>query len=237
MNFEKDFPMLKKNIVYFDNAATSFKPQIVIDAIDEYYEDYCANSHRGDYNISFKVDDEYDKTRETVKNLINARRKEEIIFTQNTTDSINMVVNGFFERILEAGDEILLTKGEHASNILPWFILSLKKKVVIKYIELDEEHKLTIDALMRSITNKTKVISIAQITNVIGDLRDIKTITEIAHKNNIFVVVDGAQSVPHMEVDVLDIDCDFLAFSAHKMCGPTGVIQLILHTIRSKYDM
>ncbi len=223
MNFEKDFPMLKKNIVYFDNAATSFKPQIVIDAMDEYYEEYCSNAHRGDYNISFKVDDEYDKTREAVKNLINARRKEEIIFTQNTTDSINMVVSGFFERILSPGDEVLLTKGEHASNILPWFVLSLKKKIVIKYIELDEDYKLTIDSLMRSITSKTKVISIAQVTNVIGDVRDIKTITEIAHKNNIFVVVDGAQSVPHMEVNVLDLDCDFLAFSAHKMCGPTGV--------------
>jgi cysteine desulfurase/selenocysteine lyase len=223
MNFEKDFPMLKKNIIYFDNAATSFKPQIVIDAMNEYYEEYCANSHRGDYNISFKVDDEYDRSRETVRYLINARRKEEIIFTQNTTDSINMVVNGFFERILDYGDEILLTKSEHASNILPWFILSLKKKLVVKYIELDENNKLTIDALLKAITNKTKVISIAQVTNVIGDVRDIKKITEIAHNNNIFVVVDGAQSVPHMEVDVLNLDCDFLAFSAHKMCGPTGV--------------
>lgn len=223
MNFEKDFPMLKSNIIYFDNAATSFKPKSVIDAIKEYYEDYCSNANRGDYNISFRVDDEYNKTREAVKKFIKARRKEEIIFTQNATDSMNMVVNGFFDRILTEGDEVILSKSEHSSNILPWFLLSLKKKIVIKYIELDEDYKITIDNLLKIITSKTKVISLAHITNVIGDIRDVKTIIEIAHKNDIYVVIDGAQSVPHININVIDIDCDFLVFSAHKMCGPTGV--------------
>ncbi len=223
MNFEKDFPMLNNNIVYFDNAATTFKPKSVIDTMKEYYEEYCSNSHRGDYNISFKVDEEYNKTREAVKNFINARRKEEIIFTQNTTDSLNMIVNGFFERILNEGDEIILSKSEHSSNILPWFILSLKKKIVIKYIDLDEDYKITIDNLLKVITNKTKVISLAHVTNVIGDVRDVKSIIDIAHKNDIYVVIDGAQSVPNMKINVVDMDCDFLAFSAHKMCGPTGV--------------
>lgn len=223
MNFEKDFPMVKKNIVYFDNAATSFKPKCVIDAMNEYYEEFNANSHRGDYNISFKVDDEYDKSREAVKEFIKARRKEEIIFTLNATDSINMVVHGFFDRVLDEGDEIILSKGEHASNILPWFVLSLKKNLKIKYIELDENYKVTLENLLKVINIRTKVISLAHVTNVIGDTRNIKAITEIAHKHNIFVVVDGAQSVPHIETNVVEMDCDFLAFSAHKMCGPTGV--------------
>lgn len=225
MNFEKDFPMLSNNnnLIYFDNAATSFKPKCVIDAMNEYYENYSANTHRGDYNISFKVDDEYDKARETVKDFIKARRKEEIIFTNNTTDSINMIVNGFFDRVLTVGDEVILSKSEHASNILPWFILSLKKKIVLKYVELDGDYKVTLENLMKVITHKTKVISLAHVTNVIGDVRDIKSIVEIARKHDIFVVVDAAQSVPHMEVNVVDMDCDFLVFSAHKMCGPTGV--------------
>ncbi len=224
MNFEKDFPMLSNNnLIYFDNAATSFKPKCVINAMNEYYENYSANTHRGDYNISFKVDDEYDKARETIKDFIKARRKEEIIFTNNATDSINMVVNGFFDRILTVGDEVILSKSEHASNILPWFILSLKKKIVLKYVELDDDYKVTLENLMKVITNKTKVISLAHVTNVIGDVRDIKSIVEIARKYDIFVVVDAAQSVPHMEINVVDMDCDFLVFSAHKMCGPTGV--------------
>lgn len=224
MNFEKDFPMLSNNdLVYFDNAATSFKPKCVIDAMNEYYEHYSANTHRGDYNISFKVDDEYDKARETVKEFINARRKEEIIFTNNATDSMNMIVNGFFDRILTVGDEVILSRSEHASNILPWFILSLKKKIVLKYVELDEDYRITLENLMKVITNKTKVISLAHVTNVIGDVRDIKSIVEIARKHDIFVVVDAAQSVPHMEINVMDMDCDFLVFSAHKMCGPPGV--------------
>lgn len=223
MNYNEDFPMLKKGIVYFDNAATTYKPKSVINSLIDYNVNFTANSHRGDYNTNFKVDDEIDKTREKVRKFINADLKEEIIFTMNTTDSLNMVVNGFFEQILEKDDEIILSKAEHASNILPWIMLSLKKGVKIKYIPLDEENKIKIENIKNLITNKTKVISLAYMTNVIGDKRNIKEISKLAHQNNIFVVVDGAQSVPHIKTDVKELDCDFLAFSAHKMCGPTGV--------------
>ena len=223
MNYNEDFPMLKKGIVYFDNAATTYKPKSVINSLIDYNVNFTANSHRGDYNTSFKVDDEIDKTREKVRKFINADLKEEIIFTMNTTDSLNMVVNSFFEQILEKDDEIILSKAEHASNILPWIMLSLKKGVKIKYIPLDEENKIKIENIKNLMTNKTKVISLAYMTNVIGDKRNIKEISKLAHQNNIFVVVDGAQSVPHIKTDVKELDCDFLAFSAHKMCGPTGV--------------
>lgn len=223
MNYLEDFPMLKKGIVYFDNAATTYKPKSVINSLIDYNINFTANSHRGDYNNSFKVDDEIDKTREKVRQFINADLKEEIIFTMNATDSLNMVVNGFFEQILEKDDEIILSKAEHASNILPWIMLSLKKGVKIKYIPLDEENKIKIENIKNLMTNKTKVISLAYMTNVIGDKRNIKEISNLAHNNNIYMVVDGAQSVPHIKTDVKDIDCDFLAFSAHKMCGPTGV--------------
>lgn len=222
MKVENEFPMLEKSLVYFDNAATTFKPKRVIDKINEYYNDYTANSHRGDYDISFRVDDELDYTRDLVKMFINAKRKDEIIFTKNTTDSINLVVFGFFLNYLKEGDEVILSSSEHASNILPWLILSLKKNIKIVFVDSVNE-KLNIDDLVSKITCKTKVISLAQITNVSGDKRDIKTICNIAHKNNILVVVDGAQSVPHIKVDVRELDADFLAFSAHKMCGPTGV--------------
>ncbi len=220
---DKDFPMLNKKIVYFDNAATTLKPKCVIDSITDYYENYSANSHRGDYNIAFKVDDEIDLCRETIKKFINARRKEEIIFTSGATESLNMVVFGFFENILKSGDEVILSKGEHASNILPWYILSLKKKIKLKFIPLDEENKITIPNLLKTITDKTKVISLAHITNVIGDIRNIDEIIEIAHSNNIYTVVDASQSVPHIKTNVKEMDPDFLVFSGHKMCGPTGV--------------
>lgn len=223
MNYLEDFPMLKKGIVYFDNAATTYKPKNVINSLIDYNINFTANSHRGDYNNSFKVDDEIDKTREKVRQFINADLKEEIIFTMNATDSLNMVVNGFFDHILNKDDEVLLSKAEHASNILPWIMLSLKKGIKIKYIPLDEENKIKIENIKNLITSKTKVISLAYITNVIGDKRNIKEISNLAHNNNIYMVVDGAQSVPHIKTDVKDIDCDFLAFSAHKMCGPTGV--------------
>ena len=222
MNESRDFPMLNKGIIYFDNAATSLKPISVINKVKEYYEEYSANSHRGDYNISFKVDDEIDNTRIQVKEFINAKKKEEIIFTKNTTESINEIVFGFFENYLDENDEVMLSSSEHASNILPWMILSLKKNIKIVFVDSVNE-KLNIDDLVDKITSKTKVISLAQITNVSGDKRDIKTICKIAHNNKILVVCDAAQSAPHMKIDVQDLDVDFLAFSSHKMLGPTGV--------------
>ena len=222
MEDKNSFPMKEKNIVYFDNAATTLKPYRVINKINEYYLEYSANSHRGDYDISFKVDDEIDNTRELVKSFINARNKNEIVFTKNTTDSLNMIVFGFFSNHLNPGDEVILSSSEHASNILPWMILSIKKNIKIVFVDSVNE-KLNINDLFSKITPNTKVISIAQITNVSGDKRDIKTICKKAHENNILVVVDAAQSAPHMKIDVQDLDADFLAFSAHKMCGPTGV--------------
>ncbi len=222
MNRE-DFPLLKEDIIYFDNSATSLKPKCVIDKITDYYTNYPANAHRGDYDLSYKVDQEYEETRNLVKEFINAEYLEEIIFTNGTTDSLNMIVDGFFANLFEANDEVLLTTSEHASNILPWFRLVKKNNIEINYIPLDSNYYLTIDNLKKVITPKTKVISIAGITNVIGDIRPIKEICKLAHENNIFVVLDAAQMAPHMKIDVKDLDVDFLAFSAHKMCGPTGV--------------
>ena len=222
MNRE-DFPMLNHNYIYLDNGATTWKPIQVIDKINEYYKDYTANAHRGDYDISLKVDLEYENARDIIKDFINAKSRKEVIFTSGTTNSLNMIANGFFKTILEPGDEIIITESEHASNILPWYELAKTNGVVIKYCPLDENHYVTLNNLKKVITPATKLISLAQITNVIGDIRPIKEICEFAHQNNIFVCVDGAQSVPHIKVDVQDLDCDFLAFSGHKMCGPTGI--------------
>ena len=231
MNEIKDFPMLEHNIIYFDNAATTLKPASVINKIKEYYEEYSSNAHRGDYNISFKTDDEIDKTRILVKDFINANKKEEIVFTKNTTESINEIVFGFFYNYLKENDEVILSSSEHASNILPWLILSKIKNVKIVFVDSVNE-KLLIDDILRKINNNTKVISLAQITNVSSDKRDIKSICEIAHKKGILMVCDAAQSIGHMKVDVQDLDIDFLAFSAHKMLGPTGV-----GVLYGKYDL
>lgn len=222
MNRE-DFPMLKQDIIYFDNGATSLKPSKVIDKIKEYYETYSANAHRGDYDISYKVDLEYENAREKVVNFINAKEKSEVIFTSGTTESLNMIASGFFAPIMEKGDEIVITTSEHASNVLPWFRLAQKLGCKINYIPLDDSYHVTLDNLKKVVTPNTKIIALAAITNVVGDVRPIKEITKFAHEHNIFVVVDGAQSVPHIKTDVQDLDIDFLAFSAHKMLGPTGV--------------
>ena len=223
MNLDKFFPMKKEELIYFDNAATTFKPIQVINKEIEYMSMYTANSHRGDYNISFKVDDEIDNTRELVKSFINARHKEEIIFTSNTTDSLNLIVGGYFKNYLSSSDEVVLNKAEHASNILPWLMLRKSIGFKIKYATLDKDNTLSLDSIKKCITKNTKVISLAYITNVIGDKRDIKEIISYAHKRGILVVVDAAQAIGHTKIDVREIDADILAFSAHKMCGPTGV--------------
>ena len=222
MNRE-DFPMLNQDIIYFDNSATSLKPKSVIDKMTEYYENYSANAHRGDYDISYKVDLEYENTRDIVANFINAKDKSEIIFTSGATESLNMIASGFFANLVEEGDEIVITTSEHASNVLPWFRLAQDYGCIIKYIPLDDNYHVTIENVKSVVTPKTKIIALAAITNVIGDLRPIKEITKFAHEQDIFVVVDGAQSTPHLKTDVQDLDIDFLAFSAHKMLGPTGV--------------
>lgn len=222
MNRE-DFPMFFNNIIYFDNGATTFKPKQVLKKISDYYTEYTANAHRGDYHISLKVDTEYELARNTVQEFINAKDRSEIVFTSGSTESLNYIATGFFGNYLEAGDEILITKAEHASNVLPWFRLAKQLDVLVNFIDLDDNHYVTVDNVLKAITPRTKVISLAQITNVIGDIRPIKEICKIAHERGIFVVVDAAQSAPHIKIDVQDLDCDFLAFSGHKLCGPTGV--------------
>ncbi len=224
MNRE-DFLMYKNNpnLIYLDNGATTFKPKCVIDAILEYYTKYTANSHRGDYDISLKVDELYEDTREVVRKFINAKSSKEIIFTKGTTDSLNIIVFSFMRYYLQKDDEVLITKAEHASNVLPWFELEKEIGIKVKFIPLNENHEVTLDNIKKVVTPRTKVISLAYVTNVIGDIRPIKEISNYAHQNNILVCIDGAQSVPHMKTDVIDDDIDFLAFSGHKMLGPTGI--------------
>ncbi len=221
--YREDFPMLKQDLIYLDNGATSLKPQRVIDKMTDYYENYSANAHRGDYDISYKVDLEYENAREEIRKFINAKHKEEIVFTSGSTDSLNMIATGFMANLLEAGDEILITTSEHASNVLPWFRLAKDIGVKVNFIPLDKNLHVTLENVKKSITNNTKVIALAGITNVVGDIRPIKEIAKLAHENDIFVVVDGAQSVPHIKTDVQDLDIDFLVFSGHKMLGPTGI--------------
>lgn len=218
-----DFEMLANNVVYFDNGATTLKPKCVKEAICKYYTEYTANAHRGDYKNSAIVDSLYEGTREKVKNFINAKEASEIVFTSGTTNGMNMIVSGFFRNYLKKDDEVLITLSEHASNIIPWFILQKEIGIKVKYIPLNEQHEVTVENFKNSITDKTKVVSLAYVTNVIGDERPIKEISKIAHDNNIFVVVDAAQGAPHKKIDVQDDDIDFMAFSGHKMYGPTGI--------------
>lgn len=225
MNRE-DFPMLNQDIVYFDNGATTLKPKCVTDSVVRYMMEHTSNIHRGDYDAAVITNKLYDDTRNVVANFVNCDPKE-VVFTSGTTMSINQVVFGFMKKHLKAGDEVLLTKSEHASNILPWIRLSEEIGIVIKYMELDSNYELTVESVKKSITDKTKVISIAHVTNVIGDVRDVESIGKICHDNNIYFCVDGAQSVPHMKEDFKNSNIDFLSFSGHKMCGPTGVGVLV----------
>lgn len=226
--YRKDFPMLQQKtmqgapLVYLDNGATTFKPQCVIDAIVDYYSNYTANAHRGDYDLSAKVDKAYEEARKTVASFIHANPKE-VVFTSGTTESLNMIAAGYARVYFEAGDEILISVAEHASNTLPWFEVAKEKNLIIKYIDLDEQGRITLDAVKKAITPKTKLISLAHVTNVLGHLLPAKEIAAYAHEHHILFCLDGAQSVPHLSVDVSDLDCDFLAFSGHKMCGPTGI--------------
>lgn len=222
MNRE-DFPMLEKNLIYLDNGATTLKPQCVIDSVVSYYREYCANAHRGDYSISQKVDSMYEGVREQVKNFIHAKDSSEIVFTSGTTDGLNRIVFGYFRKKLNPGDEVLITESEHASNVLPWFQLAKEKEIVVKYIPLDAHHEVTMDNVKKSITSRTKVISLAYITNVIGDIRPMREIIDYAHQKGILVVGDGAQSMSHLKMNVTLDDIDFFVASAHKMYGPTGV--------------
>ena len=219
-----DFTILRdSNVVYFDNGATTLKPDVVRKTIDDYYNKYTSNIHRGDYTNSLKVSELYEECREKVRDFINAKHSSEIVFTSGTTASLNDIVFGYFKYKLKSGDEVLITESEHAANVLPWFVLEKEIGIVVKYIGMDNNNEVTIDNLKKAITDKTKVVSLAHITNVIGDVRDIKSISKVCHNNGIMMVVDAAQSIAHMNVDVQDMDIDFMAFSGHKMYGPTGI--------------
>lgn len=218
----EDFPILKQDLIYFDNGATTLKPQKVIDAVVDYYTNYTANAHRGDYDNSLKVDIKYEEVRTKVKDFIHCDSEKEVVFTSGATDSLNKIVFGYMKYYLQAGDEVLITKAEHASNVLPWLELAREIGIKVRYIPL-ENHMVTIENVEKSITPNTKVISLAHITNVLGDIRPVEKIGKLCRENHILFVVDGAQSVPHIKVDVKELGIDFLAFSAHKMLGPTGV--------------
>ena len=227
----EDFAMLDSDIVYFDNGATTLKPKCVVESMVNYYTKHTSNIHRGDYDAAVVTNKLYDDTRKVVSRFINSDI-EEVIFTSGTTMSINMVVFGYMKKYLKEGDEVLLTRSEHASNVLPWIKLSEEKGIVIKYMDLDDNYSLSVKSVLNSITDRTKVISIAHVTNVIGDVRDIHSIGSICKDKGIIFCVDGAQSVPHMKVDFKNSNIDFLSFSGHKMCGPTGVGCLV---VKKKY--
>ena len=224
---KEDFPMLEEDIAYFDNGATTLKPKSVVLAMDKYYTEHTSNIHRGDYDAAIITNKLYDDTRKLVKNFVNCNSDKEVIFTSGTTMSINMVVFGYMKKHLSKGDEVLLTKSEHASNVLPWIRLSEEIGIVIKYMDLSSDYSLSVESVEKAITSKTRVISIAHVTNVIGDVRDIETIGMICASKGILFCVDGAQSVPHIKVDFKKANIDFLSFSGHKMLGPTGVGVLV----------
>ena len=229
---KEDFPMLDSEIIYFDNGATTLKPRCVVDKMNDYYTKYTSNIHRGDYEAAVITNNLYDGVRDLVSYFINCNSSKEVVFTSGATNSLNLVVFGFMRKYLKSSDEVLLTKAEHASNVLPWIKLSEEIGFKIKYIPLNEDYELTVDNLKKMITPNTKVVSIAHITNVIGDVRDVDSIGKICHEDNILFCVDGAQSVPHMKVDFKKSNMDFLCFSGHKMLGPTGVGVLV-----GKYDL
>jgi len=236
----KEFPMITNKVkmqghdlVFLDNASTTFKPECVLEAIERYYGYETSNSHRGDYDLCYNADQKILETRKLVAELINAK-PEECIFTSGTTASINIVAYAYALNNLKKDDEILISLEEHASNTLPWFEVSKRLGCKIKYIELNKEGRITLENVKKAISNKTKLISLAHVSNVLGYETDIKGIAKLAHKIGAVVSCDGAQSVPHMKVDVKDLDVDFLSFSAHKMCGPTGIG--VLYVKESLFD-
>lgn len=234
----KDFPMLQGKtmqdhpLIYLDNGATTLKPQCVIDSVCDYLSHYSGNAHRGDYDLSHEVDESYEASRQIAQKFINASSQNEIVFTSGSTDSLNMIAYGYGMTHLQQGDEILLTVAEHASNTLPWFDVAQATGAVVRYIDLDAEGRLTIENVQKAVNDKTKIIAIAQVSNVLGYTAPMREICNYAHHYGAVVVADGAQSVPHQKTDVQESDVDFLAFSGHKMCGPTGI-----GILYGKYDL
>ncbi len=225
---KKDFPILNKKVNgqklhYLDNAATTQKPKSVIKAVEEYNRKFNANPHRGAHSLSVEATKEYEEARERVANFITAKSSKEIIFTKNTTESLNLLAYSFGEKEIEAGDEILITVAEHHSNILPWQHLAKRKEAKLKYLNVNQDGEISFSELEEKMTEKTKILAIAHMSNVTGIINPIKKITEYAHKNGIYVIVDGAQALPHLKVDVKDLDVDFYAFSGHKMLASMGI--------------
>ncbi|WP_010676450.1 cysteine desulfurase [Bacillus timonensis] len=222
------FPILDqevngKKLVYLDSAATSQKPVTVIETVDRYYREINSNVHRGVHTLGTKATDAYENAREKVRKFINASSIQEIIFTRGTTTGINTIAESYGRENLKEGDEIVITYMEHHANIIPWQQIAKRTGAKLKYIPLQEDGSIDLKDVEATITNQTKIVSVVMVSNVLGAINPIKEITEIAHRNGAIMVVDGAQAAPHMKIDVKDLDCDFLAFSGHKMCGPTGI--------------
>ena len=230
---KKDFPVLVNNpsLVYLDSCATSLKPKCVIDKIDEYYEKYGVNVNRGVYELSYHATCEYEETREITAKFLNAK-PEEIVFTKGASNGLNLIASSYGLDNIQEGDEIITSELEHHSNIIPWQNVAKRKNAVLKFIELDSTGRITVESFKRVLTNKTKVVAITYVSNVMGYITPIKEIIDFAHSVGAVVVVDAAQAVPHMKIDVKALDVDFLAFSAHKMLGPTG-----FGIMYGKYDL
>ena len=224
----EDFPILSRTVygkplVYLDNGATTQKPLCVLDAMREEYLNVNANVHRGVHWMSQQATDLHEAARETVRKFINARSTTEIVFTRGTTESLNLVASSFVEGCMKEGDEVIVSTMEHHSNIVPWQLQEQRKGIVLKVIPMTDEGELLLEEYEKLFTERTKLVSVTQVSNVLGTVNPIKEMIRIAHEHGVPVVVDGAQSVPHFAVDVQDLDCDFLAFSGHKVYGPTGV--------------
>ena len=224
----QDFPILsrevyKRPLVYLDNAATTQKPRCVVEAITNEYYSVNANVHRGVHYLSQQATDLHEAARETVRKFINARSTSEVIFTRGTTESLNLVASSYGEAFMTEGDEVIVTVMEHHSDIVPWQLLRERKGIVIKVIPMTDEGELDMAAYEQLFTPRTRLVCVAQVSNVLGTINPVKRIAEIAHAHGAHLLVDGAQSVPHFQVDVQDIDCDFLVFSGHKVYGPTGI--------------
>lgn len=224
----KQFPILDqkvngKQLVYFDSAATSQKPIQVIETLERYYKEYNSNVHRGVHTLGTKATDAYEGAREKVRKFINAKSMEEIIFTRGTTTALNTVAASYGLENVKEGDEIVISYMEHHSNIIPWQQVAKKTGATLKYLPLQPDGTISLEDVRQTVTPNTKIVSIMQVSNVLGTINPVKEIGAIAHENGAIMVVDGAQSTPHMKVDVQDLNCDFYALSAHKMCGPTGI--------------
>lgn len=224
----EDFPILSRKVydrplVYLDNAATTQKPLCVLDAMREEYLNVNANVHRGVHYLSQQATDLHEAAREKVRAFIGAAKTEEIVFTRGTTEAINLVASSFCEEMMKEGDEVIVTDMEHHSNIVSWQLQANRRGIVVRHLPFDEKGDLCLDQLEQMINERTKLVSMAHVSNVLGTVNDVKHVTTIAHKYGIPVLVDGAQSTPHFHVDVKELDCDFFAFSGHKMYGPTGI--------------